>query len=196
MEIEIHILNFKDIPIDKLLGYQYLSIKDKKSFDGISNIDVKKEKIVSSIFKNKYIGDYYLNEKGKPLNKDKYFNISHSYGLIAFVMDDVQIGIDIEKIRNVKEDLIEYISNKDEKKYIKDEKTFFEIWTNKEALLKAHGSGISSRMKDIPALPINGIRNYENKTFMNKTIKYQDYIITICRETNKKYSLKIIDEIL
>lgn len=195
MEVKIHILNFKDIPLDVLLCSNYLSNEERASFNKFTNIDVKKEKIVSSIFKNKYIGDYYLNEKGKPLSKDIYFNISHSHGVIVFIVDKSPIGIDIEKIKKVEDDLIDYISNEEEKLYIKDEKTFFEIWTNKEALLKAIGTGISSNIKDIPSLPLNSKRSYQDKIYSNKTITFEDYVITVSREDEEEFELKIIKEI-
>ena len=76
-----------------------------------------------------------------------------------------------------------------------DEKTFFEIWTNKEALVKSFGSGISSKINEIPSLPINGMRNYQNKIYFNKTITYEDYVITVSREKNEEYELEITNEI-
>ena len=195
MKLVIHILNYKNISIDDLLSSKYLSNIEKESFNKFSNENVKKEKIVSTIFKNKYIGEYYINEKGKPLSHNIFFNLSHSYGVIVFIMDVVPIGIDIEKIRKVDNDLISYTTDEEEKSYIVDEKTFFEIWTNKEALVKSFGSGISSKINEIPSLPINGMRNYQNKIYFNKTITYEDYIITVSREKNEEYELEITNEV-
>ena len=85
----------------------------------------------------------------------------------------------------------EYISNDEEKLYIHDEISFYEIWTNKEALVKAEGKGIKSRPNLIPGLPLNNIRTYKDKIYMNKTIRYGDYIITTSREGNEDYFLEL-----
>lgn len=194
MMLKVHIYNYQDIPLDVLLSSTYISELERLSFQKYTNLEVKKEKVISSILKNKYIGEYYLNEFGKPLCKDKYFNISHSHGLIAFVMDDVPVGIDIEKIKKVENDLINYISNDDEKKCIHDDESFYEIWTNKEALVKSFGTGIKSNPKEIIGLPINGRRIYKDKVYFNKTIKHDDYVITVSRQIDEDFDLEIIKE--
>ena len=194
MKLKIYILNSLEVPLDVLLNSKYISLLERSSFEKYKNLEVKKEKVVSSIFKNKYIGEYYLNEFGKPLSKDKYFNISHSHGYVVFIMDVVPIGIDIEKIKKAQEDLINYISNDEEKQYIRDDASFYEIWTNKEALVKAYGTGIKSNPKDIKGLPINDKRIYEGKTYFNKTIRFNDYIISVSRQIDEDFELEIIKE--
>ena len=155
-----------------------------------------KEKAASFILKNKYIGEYHLNEFNKPIS-DKYeFNISHSKGVVVFIKDNTPIGIDIEKIREVETDLIDYISNDEEKEYITNKEKFYEIWTNKESLVKCIGTGIVDKIKEIPSLPLNSKKEYKNKTFYSKTIKYLDYIISISRQENKPFDIKIMEEIL
>ena len=194
MRLKIYIFNSLEVPLDVLLNSKYISLLERSSFEKYKNLEVKKEKVVSSIFKNKYIGEYYLNEFGKPLSNDKYFNISHSHGYVVFIMDDVPIGIDIEKIKKAQDDLISYISNDEEKNYIHDDASFYEIWTNKEALVKAYGTGIKSNPKDIKGLPINDKRIYEGKTYFNKTIKFEDYIISVSRQIDEDFELEIIKE--
>lgn len=196
MVVKIHIYNSLDIPLDVLLNSRYLSTLEKNSFDKYKNMEVKKEKIVSSIFKNKYIGEYHLNECGKPVSDDKYFNISHSHGCVAFVKDDVPIGIDVEKIRDVEIEMVNYISNEEEKNYIHDNESFYEIWTNKEALVKAKGTGIKTKPRDIIGLPINDKRIFDGDIYFNKTIRYEDYIITVSRKKDIDFDLEIIKEII
>ena len=186
MELKIYLFDSTNISSDELLNSPYISDVEKASFEKYKIEEVKKEKIISTIFKNKYIGEYYLNERGKPICDKCCFNISHSYGVVVFIMDEVPIGIDIEKIRKVDNKLKDFITNEQEKRYINNDEKFFEIWTNKESLLKAHGCGITG-------LPIKGERVYENKIYINKTIRYKDYVITVSRQSNEDYSLKIVD---
>lgn len=196
MELKIYLLNYQDVSFDYLLNSKYFSILEKASFEKYKNENVKKEKIVSAYLKNKYIGEYHLNEYGKPVTDKVFFNISHSHGCIVLVIDQVPVGIDIEKIRAVEEDLRNYISNEEEKQYIHDDESFFEIWTNKESLVKANGNGINQKPNLIPGLPINGPRIYQNKIFFNKTIKYQDLVITVSREGNDEFDINVIQEVI
>lgn len=194
MTIEVHIFNTKNVSLEQLLESIYFL--DKTKFDNFTHLETKKEKIVSEIFKRKYIGEYQFNEFNKPISKDKFFNISHSKGYVAFVMDDVPIGIDIEKIRDVDPALIDFVSSEEEQKYIRSAENFYEIWTNKEALVKAIGTGIKQRINEIPGLPLNSIEEFNSKIYYNKTIKCDDLIITISRESNIDFNVKIIKEVI
>ena len=196
VKLKIYLLNYQDISFDYLSNSKYFSILEKASFEKYKNETVRKEKMVSALLKNKYIGEYHLNEYGKPVNDSVFFNISHSHGYIALVIDQVPVGIDIEKIRLVEDDLRNYISNEEEKQYIHDDESFFEIWTNKESLVKANGNGINQKPNAIPGLPINGKRIYDNKTFFNKTIKYQNLVITVSRERSDDFDIDIIKEVI
>ncbi|MBI9100685.1 MAG: 4'-phosphopantetheinyl transferase superfamily protein [Spirochaetaceae bacterium] len=96
------------------------------------------------------------NKYGKPelpsaLNRDNLqFNVSHSgdYGIIA-VTEDRQVGIDIEKWKDMNDqDLIIKSQFSDDEYKIYSASTdktkcFFDIWVQKEALIKASGLGFS-----------------------------------------------------
>lgn len=196
MNLKVYLLDYRALPLSFLMDSKYLSELEKISFEKYKNENVKKEKIVSAILKNKYIGDYHLNEYGKPISNNKYFNISHSDGYIALAIDQVPVGIDIENIRNAEEDLRNYISNDEEKKYIHDDESFFEVWTSKEALVKANGNGINQKINTIQSLPLNAIRTYDNKTYFNKTIKYQNLVITVSRASSDDFNINIMDNIM
>ena len=194
MNLKVYLLDYRSLPLSFLMDSKYLSELEKISFEKYQNENVKKEKIVSAILKNKYIGDYHLNEYGKPISNNKHFNISHSGGYIALAIDQVPVGIDIENIRNAEEDLRNYISNDEEKKYIHDDESFFEVWTNKEALVKANGNGINRKINTIQSLPLNAIRTYDNKTYFSKTIKYQNLVITVSRASSDDFNINIMEE--
>ena len=144
--------------------------------------------------KNKYIKDYYLNEFGKPLSKDICFNISHSQGVVIFAMYEFDVGVDIEKIRTSQDDVRRYISNDEEYAYIKDDKSFYEIWTSKESLVKALGIGIKDNIKDIPALPINGVKQYKNQEFISRNVEFEDFVISVTTVRKGDFEIKVLKE--
>lgn len=102
------------------------------------------------------------DDMGKPFLKtvNLFFNISHSKHACAIAVSEKgPMGIDIEKIEtpyNLKSLVRNYFSRAEQNFVsLKDgEKLsrFFQIWTRKEALLKAMGSGIISDLTKIEVL--------------------------------------------
>lgn len=194
-KVQVHLYNTNSVSLDYLYKNPLLNEEDIEVIKKYKMEESKKEKAASFIFKRKYVGDFYLNEQGKPLNKNKYFNIAHSKGVVVYVEDsDHLIGIDIEKNREVDESLKRYISSDEEYNYIKDSKSFFEVWTNKESLVKAIGIGINSKVNKIPALPINGNKMFNYKSFYSKVIFYEEYVISVCIENEEDFEIEINEE--
>ena len=193
--IEIRYIDTNSVDIKDYLFSEYISPKERKIIaKKYSNETAKKEAIASTYFKNKYIGDYHLDDNNKPVSDNTFFNVSHSKGFVIFAKDDVKIGIDVEKIREQKERLKGYIFSSEENEYIKDDYSFYELWTNKEALVKAYGLGIVEKVKDIPSLPINDVKVYRGIHYLTKTIRFGDYVITVARESQDDYEMVIIQE--
>ncbi len=191
--LKILFVNANNMSLESLVTSSFLTATDIEQLSKFKLEETKKEKACSFILKNKYVGDYHLNEFGKPISDNTYFNISHSKGVVVFVKDDYPIGIDVEQIRPLKEEMVDYISSQEEKAYIHDDVSFFEIWTNKESLTKCLGTGIKSRIKEIPALPINGKKGYNNKNFYSKTVVFQNCVISIVRNSEEPFEEEIID---
>lgn len=192
--MKIYLIDTKDLDIERALKCSLFTKEDIDRINRFTFEQSKKEKIVSTYFIKKYIGEYYLNEHGKPLSNKYFFNVSHSKGMVAFVMDDVPIGIDIELKREITKELIEYISSPSELEYIKNEQNFFEIWTNKESLVKADGTGLTGSIKDIPGLPINNIKKYKKDIYRSKTIVENDLVITVCRKDTNDFEIELIKD--
>ena len=104
---------------------------------------------------NELMDEWEYNEYGKPsfhlspLTSHLYFSISHCKEGIAVAVDDKPIGIDIESIRHADEELIERTMNESERQLIAKananaDRTFTRLWTQKEAVVKALGTGITS----------------------------------------------------
>ena len=112
------------------------------------------------------------NEHGKPyLENGPYFSISHCKEGIAVAIDDHPIGIDIEHIRHADSDLIARVMNKEERVGMDDRK-FTRLWTQKEAIVKAEGTGIVSFEQ------LKGIRSQESG-FRIQTVEKEKYIYSI-----------------
>lgn len=194
MKLKVIFVNTNTITLESLLASKFLSSSNIEELEQYKVEQIKKEKACSFILKNKYIGDYYLNENGKPVSDHCYFNVSHSKGAVVLVKDSLPVGIDIEQIRPLRKEMIDYISSNKEKEYIKDDKTYYEIWTNKESIDKCLGTGIKSRLEEIPALPINGKKTYKEKDYFSKTIVFQNHVISVAREKDESFEIEIEEE--
>lgn len=90
-------------------------------------------------------------ENGKPfvVNADAFFSVSHSKEAVACVVDEKEIGIDIELVRDIDLNITRIACTERDKEFIfstddKDEQInrFFTVWTAKEAYFKFVGTGI------------------------------------------------------
>ncbi len=94
----------------------------------------------------------YNNEYGKPYIRevDNFnFNLSHSGDWVVCAVNNVTIGIDIEKIHDVDLNLSARFFSEEEHSYLvslentKRREAFFDFWTLKESYIKADGRGLS-----------------------------------------------------
>jgi 4'-phosphopantetheinyl transferase len=102
--------------------------------------------------------EFTANEYGKPAIlaaqnvASIHFNVSHSgdYSLLAFAKE-IDVGVDVERIsgKRVVSDLAQRVLSPAEYRRFNmlaggdRERTFFQIWTLKESVLKGIGSGLS-----------------------------------------------------
>ncbi len=91
-------------------------------------------------------------DNGRPYVMDSniYISISHCDENVVCAVDTAPVGIDIERIRPVKEALINRVCTMEEAEYLSSAKSgeeglyrFFEVWTAKEAYFKKQGTGIT-----------------------------------------------------
>jgi 4'-phosphopantetheinyl transferase len=108
--------------------------------------------------------DFLYSERGKPglsaalAGADLKFNLAHTGDLALVAVTRVApVGVDVERIRKIKdvEDLVERFFSPRETRVFKKlsdaEKppAFFNLWTRKEALLKATGEGIGQALSTV-----------------------------------------------
>ena len=170
-----------------------VSLSDLQSADRYANEKDKVLHLVSAYLKSKYVGEWTVNEYGKPVSDNVCFNVSHCSGLVALVLADSDVGVDVEKVKEVNQSLIDYVSCESEKQLIKSDKDFFKLWTAKESLAKAQGKGLVKDIKEIPAYPLDGEKEYLGERYYSKQIEYGEYILIVARK-GKLFELDIIKE--
>ena len=194
MLVKLLLVDINKINIDEIISSSFISPKDLLELSKYKIKETYNEKLVSRYLKNKYIGEYQINENGKPIANNVYFNISHSHGLVGLVINDqYDIGLDIEKMRDIDDSLKKHICSDEEYQYSEDNISFLQIWTNKESLLKCLGTGINKRLKEVIGLPINGIREYMGEIYRSNTLRYKDYIITVTIKGDTPLNIDIIE---
>lgn len=131
--------------------------------------------------------EIYYNDYGKPYIKDNniYFNISHSYDYLIVCTSEYEVGIDIEKIRPVKKELIDYIATENEKEYIYSEKAniekrVFEIYTLKEAYFKMLGTGLQDFKSVEFSIANNRVICKTKKIHSSLYYDIDGYVFAIC----------------
>lgn len=120
--------------------------------------------------------EFAYTEYGKPylLNySDVHFNISHSGKYVVCAVSDKPVGVDIQRIGEYNSDVAKRVCNEKELVQIENSldkaSEFTKLWTQKEAVLKMHGTGIASG--DIKTCLDN--HNVQSE-------KFEDYWLSVC----------------
>lgn len=148
--------------------------------------------LLSSYLKNQLSREELLkNENGKPyFANGPYFNISHSGKYVLMAVSTAEIGVDIEEIKNKDMSSLVRIFNEAEAKMIKEHSDFYYLWCAKESLIKCMGLSVS-KVREIPGLPLNGLKTYKGKDYQCKSFIYDKHIVSITREGNEEYEIDI-----
>ena len=148
--------------------------------------------LLSSYLKNQLSREELLkNENGKPyFANGPYFNISHSGKYVLMVVSTAEIGVDIEEIKDKDMSSLVRIFNEAEAKMIKEHSDFYYLWCAKESLIKCMGLSVG-KVREIPGLPLNGLKTFKGKDYQCKSFIYDKHIVSITREGNEEYEIDI-----
>ena len=131
---------------------------------------------------------WLYNEHGKPyIAGGPYFSLSHCKEAIAVAISDLPVGIDVESIRPAKEELIARVMSEEEKRKVESvmcnvdggmcnverDRMFTRLWTQKEAIVKAQGTGILSFEQ------LQGILSRKPADVDIQTVEKEKYIYSI-----------------
>lgn len=118
-----------------------------------------------------------FNKSNKPyfIGSNLHLSFSHSDEYVACAVADAPVGIDIEKIKPVKDSVIKRVCSLDEQNYINNSNSsFFTVWTLKEAYIKANGF---NKMSDINTVKEDKISMYPDEFSTGEISDYKWSII-------------------
>ncbi|MBS7233711.1 4'-phosphopantetheinyl transferase superfamily protein [Flavobacterium psychroterrae] len=141
---------------------------------------------IKELYGNKiHFNDLRYTRYKKPYFEDSFvkFNISHSGEIVVCALcDNCEIGIDIELVTNVElNDFKSQMTSKEWDNVLSSNSTeasFFDYWTQKEAVLKAYGNGLTIPLRSFEILD-NKTQIKNEKFFLKKIAideKYKCYI--------------------
>lgn len=178
-----------------LINSNLLHILTSKEIDRANKFKLEKDStqfIIAVGLLKKILGSYYsippekvnliTNQFGKPVIStddcpEIKFNLSHSGEMIIYAFSlNEEVGIDIENIDpSINHlEIAEHYFTKYEVYYLKESinkeqlvNRFFRIWTRKEALIKAIGTGMFIDLKQVDTLNNNFIFKKDQVQFKN-----------------------------
>ena len=130
------------------------------------------------------------NQMGKPyFDNGPYFNISHSGKYVIMAIANQEVGVDIEENIEKNMDVLLKIFNEAEAKMIKEHADFYYLWCAKESLIKCMGSSVS-KIKEVPSLPLNGLKTFKGIDYQCQSFIYDKHIISITRQGKEPFEIK------
>ena len=167
METKIYITDINLLENEKIYIKEYnkLSFFRRQKADKLKTSISKKQSVCAGMLLRYALNNlgineknisYNLNEFGKPYlaGENIFFNISHSDRIVMCAVSDIEIGCDVEKMREVNLKIADKFFDDKEKEFVeqfsnaeKKKEAFFEIWTKKESFLKCSGKGINIPLK-------------------------------------------------
>jgi 4'-phosphopantetheinyl transferase len=114
------------------------------------------------------------------------FNISHSGKFSVFAYGDSVMGIDLEEKQLLDYHELEHILHDNEKQYVFETShamdRFYEIWTKKEALLKATGVGLINELSSLDCTQACVFYADRNWFFYSLPL-VEGYAFSVCSDT-------------
>lgn len=144
-------------------------IEDKKLSLGVGIIA---ERLLEN--ENATIDELTFDDSDRPCIKNNrfYISLSHSGNYAVGVKSYSPVGIDVEKIKSIKKDVMAKYFTEEERLEVKQSKNgFFEIWTKKESYIKMLGKSVLE-MANFDVTKANGFDFF--------TVNIDNHVITVC----------------
>jgi len=115
---------------------------------------------------------------------DLHFNLSHCTGLAVCLLSEYECGVDCEALRPLRPAVVRRVFSPEEQQLLSEsaepDRIFTEIWTLKEAYVKAIGRGIGFPMQNVcfQFREKQILCSQEHADFYH--MQYENYEISIC----------------
>lgn len=138
-----------------------------------------------------------INSKGKPslLAPDWHFNISHSGRFLALAIgNQAPLGVDLESrllsAPQIQRLARRYFSEQEQAWLVKhpEPEHFLRLWTIKEAVLKAHGSGIANNLSAVQWQPYQSHAQFDEQHY-----QLQHFLLHEHKDASSRLTLAIQD---
>ncbi len=159
-----------------------------KKITGNSSPHIEAHELLKEIYGKEFSLGY--NEHSKPYiinDSNFHFNISHSSDYVCLAFSNNEVGIDIEKHTKNRMYLAKrYFSPDEQSACVNNIGSFYDIWTMKEAYVKARGIGLSYGLNKFSVLEKQ--RGFDIKNLHAP----KDYSLSVCEETDEITDIEII----
>ena len=133
---------------------------------------------------------------GKPFietNRDLFFNLSHSGNWVFLAVSNKEVGVDIEKEKEIEINTAINFFSREEYNYLQNQKgekansEFFKIWTLKESYVKALGLGLYKPLRSFTVITNHEeVKLRDSETPENNTAWNWEYL-----QIKKGYHLSV-----
>ncbi len=148
--------------------------------------------------------EYDIGKQGKPFFRDYpdiCFSLSHSGDYAICSIGDQDIGNDIERIREGKEQVAERFFTGEELSWIADAGTvrerderIFRVWTMKESFLKVTGCGMALPLTDFAVITQAGAVRSVRQQVNDKTYYLREYDMPPSFREANEYKISLCSE--
>lgn len=120
------------------------------------------------------------------------FSLTHTQGLVAVaVAESVRVGLDAEEIRSMDlDDFENYLTFQEKEEINHSSSRFLEIWTAKEAAMKAAGTGLQEPLA--AAVVKKGSVAYTGVEWHLQTLDISGFIVSLCSDF--RFSAELSDQ--
>ena len=178
-----------------MVDYRFIDDKaDKRKIQHETGITLLQDIIYKKYGYEISENDIAAAEHGKPYLyeiKDVFFSISHCEGLCCCIVSSSECGIDCEKIRDFRPNVIKRVFTDDELKWFdgisshEKPRFFFILWTLKESFGKYTGRGIAD-MKNVSFSFENGILSSDKPQLDFLVYEHDGYLLSVCVKKGEK----------
>lgn len=189
----------------QLEGLELLSDERRRRLEKYNIMEDKQRCLVAGLLLRYALGDsvhrLHYGDRGKPYLPDgPCFSLSHSGNYVVLALAECDIGVDIEKLREYKEKLARRCCTEDEFLWLqgRDSADFYNLWTGKEAVMKATGLGFALPAHSFSVLPLhNGPHTINDMYWHLGWHALEGYALcTACREDEESELVLLTKDVL